>query len=159
MDNIIPPALDRVVAAAFALGFGCRICRPQLKFELHDPGFRRRKSGNALATLCGNIAHSFKVWNVYLVGRIHQRAVCSLAQGAGQGNAEAQLYLGVLYEYGRGVARDFVQAYKWYALAAQAVSSKNPKAQAVKNRDYLAGQMTAAQLAEAKKLVADWHAQ
>jgi len=77
------------------------------------------------------------------------------ALAADQGYKEAQHYLAVLYEYGRGVQKDLVQAYKWYSLAAG--SSMDPKNQSVKNRDYLEGQMTAAQLAEAKKLVADWH--
>ena len=72
---------------------------------------------------------------------------------ANQGNRGAQLYLGVLYEYGRGVAKDLIQAYKWYALSAV---DARPTSQAVKNRDYIAGKMTPAQLAAAQKLVEEW---
>lgn len=37
---------------------------------------------------------------------------------AAQGDAEAQFRLGMLYEFGRGVPRDFVQTAKWYEKAA-----------------------------------------
>ncbi len=37
---------------------------------------------------------------------------------AEQGHAEAQLYLGIMYSQGLGVPKDFVQAYRWYTLAA-----------------------------------------
>jgi len=78
---------------------------------------------------------------------------------ADQGYSTAQLNLGVLYEYGRGVPKDFVQAYKWYALAARSQAAKNPKAQSVKNRDYIARKMTPAQLSEGQKLVDGWKPQ
>ena len=35
-----------------------------------------------------------------------------------QGNAEAQINLGVLYANGWGVAQDYVEALKWYRKAA-----------------------------------------
>ena len=76
---------------------------------------------------------------------------------ADQGDLSAQLQLGVLYEYGRGVAKDFTQAYKWYALSAAA--TRNPKWQAIKNRDYITTKMTPAELAEAQKLVQAWRPQ
>ena len=37
---------------------------------------------------------------------------------ADQGNARAQLYLGLIYDKGQGVAQDYAQAVKWYRLAA-----------------------------------------
>jgi len=75
---------------------------------------------------------------------------------ADQGSATAQLNLGVLYEYGRGVPKDFVQAYKWYALAARTQVARNPTAQSMKNRDYIARKMTPAQLSAGQRLVDDW---
>jgi hypothetical protein len=50
------------------------------------------------------------------------------------------------------VQKDLVQAYKWYSLAA--VDSRDPIPG--RNRDLLAEQMTAEQLAEAQRLVAAW---
>ena len=37
---------------------------------------------------------------------------------ARQGHAGAQYQLGLLYAVGAGVEQDFVQAYKWFSLAA-----------------------------------------
>ena len=37
---------------------------------------------------------------------------------ADQGNAAAQLDLGVMYDYGRGVPQDVAEAVRWYRLAA-----------------------------------------
>ncbi len=37
---------------------------------------------------------------------------------AEQGHAQAQVNLGIIYSQGRGVPKDFVQAYRWYTLAA-----------------------------------------
>ena len=37
---------------------------------------------------------------------------------ADQGDARAQIHLGVMYDNGQGVPQDYVQAVKWYRLAA-----------------------------------------
>ena len=39
-------------------------------------------------------------------------------KSAEQGHADAQSSLGGMYEDGKGVPRDYVQAHKWYNLAA-----------------------------------------
>jgi TPR repeat protein len=36
-----------------------------------------------------------------------------------QGNASAQYYLGVMYDKGNGVSRDYAEAVKWYGKAAE----------------------------------------
>ena len=38
---------------------------------------------------------------------------------AGQGDAAAQFYLGVMYYNGHGIAQDYEQAVYWYRLAAE----------------------------------------
>jgi hypothetical protein len=55
-----------------------------------------------------------------------------------------------MYEEGMGVARDYVQAYLWFGLAA-----KKPHGY---DLDSLARKMTAEQIAEAKRLVNEWEA-
>ena len=40
-------------------------------------------------------------------------------RAAEQGDAIAQLNLGELYESGRGVSRDRVEAWRWYSYAAR----------------------------------------
>jgi len=51
------------------------------------------------------------------------------------------------------VAKDAVQAWQWLDLAASA-----GEADAAKNRDAVAATMTAAQIADARKLVEKWKA-
>lgn len=60
----------------------------------------------------------------------------SIHETAQQGDAEAQNTLGLLYEKGQGVARDYVQAAAWYRLAAE---QGNADAQCNLARLYLRG--------------------
>jgi TPR repeat protein len=48
----------------------------------------------------------------------YKKALEILRPLAEQGDAEAQFKVGNIYDYGRGVSRDFKQAYKWYKLSA-----------------------------------------
>ena len=54
--------------------------------------------------------------------------------------------------------QDFVQAHKWWNLAASRfdASEKEYRDQAVRNRDLVAARMTPAQIAEAQKLAREW---
>jgi TPR repeat protein len=77
-------------------------------------------------------------------------------KAAAQGHAGAQNNLGGLYEFGHGVTRDDVRAYMWYHLAAAHPVGDEWRDQAAEHRDELAGLMTSAQIAEAKKLAREW---
>jgi hypothetical protein len=79
-------------------------------------------------------------------------------KAAGQGNAGAQINLGVLYATGKGVGRNHFQAYKWFELAASRLpaSEKGARAMAARNRDIAAAKMTPAQIAKARKLARAW---
>ena len=77
-------------------------------------------------------------------------------RAAAQGHAEAQYVLGLMYYHGRGVAQDTVQAYLWLTLAALRVAGGAEAASAVHARDFLARQMTGAQLVTAHQLVRQW---
>ena len=68
-----------------------------------------------------------------------------------RGGARAQFNLGVLYERGRGVPQNFVQAQMWYTLG-----EANGNKKAAEFRDALAKQMTPAQIAKAQKLAREW---
>ena len=68
---------------------------------------------------------------------------------AEQGNARAQNNLGGMYTQGRGVPQDFIRAHMWFNVAAAALSGDEGKA-AMKNRDHVASQMTAAQIGQAE---------
>ena len=78
-------------------------------------------------------------------------------QAADQGHAAAQASLGVMYDLGQGVPQDYVEAHKWLSLAASSLTGDTQKGYA-EYRNATAKLMTPAQLAEAQKRAADWHA-
>ena len=71
----------------------------------------------------------------------------AVKKAAEQGDADARIRLGFMYDNGEGVPEDDIQAYAWISLAsAQGVeNSKNAK-------ERLTGEMTRAEIAEAQKL-------
>lgn len=79
---------------------------------------------------------------------------------AERGIADAQFALAVNYEIGRGVPQDYVQAYKWLALAsapnATFLSSSSGARNAIEVRQKLAQLMSADQISEAQNLVKEW---
>ena len=77
---------------------------------------------------------------------------------ANEGNASAQFVLGNMYFHGEGVRQDYVQAHKWYNLAASRypTSDTEHRDEAAKNRDSVARNMTPEQIAEAQKLAREW---
>ena len=70
---------------------------------------------------------------------------------AEQGDVGAQLFLATMYEDGKGVPQDYIQAYKWYALTAV----RGDQTFAI-FRIRIAEQMTSSQIVEAQKLVREW---
>ena len=77
---------------------------------------------------------------------------------AEQGDATAQYNLAVMYDGGRGVLQDYVQAHKWYNLAASRYErwEADIGASAARNRDRLTARMTPAQIADAQKMAREW---
>lgn len=77
----------------------------------------------------------------------HAEAARWFRLAAEQGRADAQHLLGVLYADGQGVPQDDVAAYMWFNLAAaQGID------EAAKNRDIMAGRLTAAAREAAQRL-------
>ncbi len=70
---------------------------------------------------------------------------------ADQGFASAQFNLGLMYAKGLGVPQDYVQAYRWYTLAAGQGDDL-----AGKFKGLLEKSMTPEQLAEAQRLAREW---
>jgi TPR repeat protein len=64
-----------------------------------------------------------------------------------------------MYEWGTGVPQDYVQAHKWFNLAAATFTTPSGHDMAVQARDRVAAQMTPAQIAEAQKLAREWKKQ
>ena len=74
---------------------------------------------------------------------------------ADQGDAGAQNNLGVMYQNGEGTPQDFVEAHVWFNLGASRLSGENRDG-AVRNRDDVAGRMTAEQVSEAQRRAREW---
>ncbi len=72
---------------------------------------------------------------------------------AEQGHRDAQFNLGGMYATGTGIAQDYVQAFKWLALAAAAGDADSARA-----RDRVAARLAPRQLQEAQALAAAWTA-
>ena len=71
---------------------------------------------------------------------------------AEQDSAYAQFGLGIIFQKaGRGVPQDYVQAHKWYTLAAA-----GGNATAETNRQLVAKRMTPAQIADAQRIAREW---
>jgi TPR repeat protein len=79
-------------------------------------------------------------------------------KAADQGSAKAQFNLAVMYANGQGVRRDAVEAYKWYTIAASRFPAGQTDYRGMAVRGYydVAEKMTPAQIAQAKKLAAEW---
>ncbi len=88
--------------------------------------------------------------SAYEAGR-YTDAVQEFRPLAQQGDADAQFMLGYSYALGDGVLQDYVEAHKWFNLAAS-----QGKKDARKARESLEKKMTAAQLAEAQRLAREW---
>ena len=70
-------------------------------------------------TLVAYVAGPFEDANNALESGDYATVLKLLHPLAIQGNAEAQLKLGILYATGQGVERDYVAAVKWYRLSAE----------------------------------------
>ena len=78
-------------------------------------------------------------------------AVKWFRKSATQGDAGAQLFLGLFYEEGIGVAQDYVLAHMWLSLA-WAQGEERAKV----FLDRLVKQMTREQIAKAQKMAREW---
>jgi localization factor PodJL len=72
-------------------------------------------------------------------------------QAAERGLADSQFNLAMLYESGRGVAKDLQEAYKWFALAA-----RNGDPLAARRLEQVAGQLQASEVDAAEQKLAVW---
>jgi len=104
-----------------------------------------------LATMAGFALADYQRGTIaYQEGR-YTSAFIEFQESARNGHAAAQYMLARLYQEGRGIDRDLVQAYAWYDVSAVSGYSLASTA-----RDQLAPQLTASQLQTATKLASQW---
>ncbi len=70
---------------------------------------------------------------------------------AESGEPDAQFDLGLMYSTGQQVQQDYINAHKWFNLAAL-----NGSDRARMEREELAEIMSAAEIAEAQRLAREW---
>jgi TPR repeat protein len=73
------------------------------------------------------------------------------ARGEGATVSEMLFELGMMYAVGRDLEVDLVSAHKWFNLAAA-----KGNAEAVRLRQEIAAQMSAAEIATAQRAARDW---
>lgn len=116
---------------------------------------RQARKWYAKAAAQGQPKAQFSLGTLYFNGeggsKDYQQALRWIRLAANQGEALAQTKLAIMYDDGNGLPKDKVQAYKWLSLAATNGDKPAPML-----RDLLAKEMTAAQIAEAKKLASEW---
>jgi TPR repeat protein len=104
----------------------------------------------------GHAGGQFSLASLYYARKEYGPAASWYRRTAEQGNSLAQIRLARMYAEGPGLARDDVQAYRWFAVAAMRGADSYARTNAVKGRDAVAMKMTPAQVAEAERLVREW---
>ena len=78
-------------------------------------------------------------------------AITLYTKAAEQGDATAQVSLGLLYDVGKGTPQDYVMAHMFFNIAARGGDEK-----AKKGRDIVADMMTSEKILEAQQLAREW---
>ncbi len=104
----------------------------------------------------GDANGQFSLASLYYGRKEYSPAASWYRRAAEQGNPLAQIRLARLYAEGVGLARDDLQAFKWFAVAAVRGSDSYARINAAKGRDASATKLTPAQVAEADRLAREW---
>jgi len=86
----------------------------------------------------------------------YERAAYWYRKAAEEGDVFSQNELGGLYAQGLGVQRSLVLAYRWSFLAWSRTDNPEIRQETRERLDWLAGQMTAEELADAEWRVRQW---
>jgi TPR repeat protein len=127
---IIYELVEKVAKSGFAVA---QFSLGVMYYPIGDPSFDATK---------GNLAQAL-VW--------YRRA-------AEQGDVDAQIALGLAYAQGIGVVQDYIEADKWFNIAASRADSADELADIATRHNKLAHMMTSSQIAEAQKLARKWRA-
>jgi len=104
----------------------------------------------------GSASGQFSLGSLYYGRKDYAAAASWYRRASEQGNALAQIRLARLYGEGLGVSRDNVQAFKWFAIAAEHGGDSYARSNAAQGRDAAARRLAPAQLAQAERLVREW---
>jgi TPR repeat protein len=105
----------------------------------------------------GNSDAQHVLGNAYFWRQEYQNTAKWYRRSANQGDTKAQQDLGHMYLKGQGVPRDYVEAYKWFALAAANERDQPWQHWAGEELNDLDRLMTRVQIAEAQRLAKEWN--
>src|SRR3954470_1513185 len=112
------------------------------------------EAGNAMAEYNLGLLYSEQLYSEgKSAAEDEKQAALWMGKAAEHGVVAAQNNLGVLYADGRGVEKNLVQAYKWFALAGEAGDPN--AADAIK---ALTAEMKPEEVAQGKRLAEEWMA-
>jgi TPR repeat protein len=108
----------------------------------------------------GDEAAQFDLGKNYETGRIGLprdiiQALHWYREAADRGEPFAEASLGLLYEFGKGVQKDYFQAYLLYERAVSHLTGGD-RVTVVEMRDKIADKLTAEQISEAQRLAKAW---
>jgi TPR repeat protein len=127
-----PPIIYELVEKVARSGFAvAQFSLGVMNYPIGDPSFDAAK---------GSLAQAL-VW--------YRRA-------AEQGDIRAQVALGLAYAQGIGVVQDYIEADKWFNIAASRAKSADELADIASHHNKLAHMMTSSQIDEAQKLAREW---
>jgi uncharacterized protein len=112
------------------------------------------------SALKGDAESQFELGKNYEAGRIGLPRDLSQAEhwyreAANQGDPYAAASLAILLNFGKGVKRDYLQAYVWYERAASRLTGGNRES-VVEMRDNIADKLKPDQIAEAQRQAKEW---
>ena len=130
-------------------------------FEDAQEAFQRNDMKTVIRLLLplaehGSAEIQYALSNAYYWRQEYTNAVKWCRRAADQGDIKAQQNLAHMYLLGEGVPRDFVEAYKWFSLAAAHDTDETWQRWAREDLNRLEPHMTPAQIAEAQKLTREW---
>ncbi len=143
---------EEALASIYAQGEGVPVNRELSYTWLKKAVEQRRKDGDLRTASLD----AFFLGAAYADDKDDVNAAAWYLIAANMGSLEAMDELAPMYEKGVGVPRDYVQAYKWYALLAaydKAAGLRVGYATEVKALKRLSAKMNAAQLQQARVLV------
>ncbi len=124
-----PPRAEARLSPGAPMQVGVASAMPAGDLTLMNAGFQ--------AYAANNKTEAFRAWR----------------EVANRGNPEAQLRVGLLYEFGEGTGQDMIEAYRWLKLAAN-----QGQPQAVEELRYVSAAMVPSERAIAESLVKESNA-
>ena len=141
-----------LTALMFALGLACAADHPELdagdeaySAENYEKAAALYRKDAELGVISAQVNLAVMTMDGIGVPQDFQQAAKWFLKAAEQGNAEAQYNIGVLYQEGKGLAKNPVEAAKWFHIA-----------NAFTSVEIIEKTMTPEQIAESRKLAAEW---